>query len=106
MRSPTLPSHHLILDQQQATVQYQPPWLDHPSSSFQYRSQPHTPYQHHHHHYCMHCTSQSHPHTPSSIRTTTATRPKHHIQPQMNSPNLRNNEMRWPMEPPMNSSPL
>jgi hypothetical protein len=54
----------------------------------------------------MHCTSQSHPHTPSSIRTTTATRPKHHIQPQMNSPNLRNNEMRWPMEPPMNSSPL
>jgi hypothetical protein len=24
----------------------------------------------------------------------------------MNSPNLRNNEIRWPMEPTMNSSPL
>jgi hypothetical protein len=101
MRSPPLPSHHLILDQQQTTVQYQPPWLDHPSSSFQYRSQPHTPY---HHPYCMHCTSQSHPHTPSSIRTsTTATRHMHNLQQQ---PNMRNNEIRWPIETTMNSSPL
>lgn len=97
-----LPPHHFIADPAQAAVQYQPPWLDHPSSSFQYRSQPHTPY----HHHCIHCTSQSHPHTPSSIRTTTATRPKHHIQPQMASPNLKTNEIRWPMESIMNSSPM
>ncbi len=102
MRSPALASHHLVLDQQQTTsVQYQPPWLDHPSSSFHYRSQPHTPYQHH---YCIHCTSLSHPHTPSSIRTTT--RHKQNIQQQPNSPNMRNNEVRWPMETTMNSSPL
>jgi len=84
MRSPALASHHLVLDQQQTTsVQYQPPWLDHPSSSFHYRSQPHTP---------------------SSIRTTT--RHKQNIQQQPNSPNMRNNEVRWPMETTMNSSPL
>jgi hypothetical protein len=106
MRSPPLLSHHLVLDQQQTTVQYQPPWLDHPSSSFQYRSQSHTPYHHHHHHYCMHCTSQSHPHTPSSIRTTITARPIHNIQQQTNSQNMRNNEIRWPIETMMNSSPL
>ncbi|CAF0808808.1 unnamed protein product [Rotaria sordida] len=109
IRSPSsLPSHHYILDQQQPTsVQYQPPWLDHPSSSFQYRSQSHTPYQHqhHHHHYCIHCTSQSHPHTPSSIRTTT-TRHMHNIPQQTNSQNIINNEVRWPIETTMNSSPI
>jgi hypothetical protein len=104
MRSPPVPSHHLLLDQQQATsVQYQPPWLDHPSSSFQYRSQPHTPY---HHNYCVHCTSQSHPHTPSSIRTTTTSRHMHNIQQQANTPNMRNIEVKWPIETSMNSSPL
>lgn len=103
MRSPPLPSHHLVLDQQQTTVQYQPPWLDHPSASFQYRSQPHTPY---HHHYCIHCTSQSHPHTPSSIRTSTTGRHGHHIQQQMNSQNMRTNDIRWPIDTPLNSSPL
>lgn len=104
IRSPPLPSHHLILDQQQSTVQYQPPWLDHPSATFQYRSQPHTPY--HHHHYCVHCTSQSHPHTPSSMRTSTTARHGHHIQQQMNSPNMRTSEIRWPLDTPMNSSPM
>lgn len=102
MRSPPLPSHHLILDQQQTTVQYQPPWLDHPSTSFQYRSQPHTPY----HHHCIHCTSQSHPHTPSSIRTTTAPRHMHNFQQQPIPSNVRNNDIRWPIETTMNSSPL
>ncbi|CAF1602833.1 unnamed protein product [Adineta steineri] len=106
IRLPILPSHHSVLDQQPiSSVQYQPPWLDHPSQSFQYRSQPHTPY---HHHYCIHCTSQSHPHTPSSIRTTTTTRPKHNIQQQNNiNSNIRNNnDVRWPMETTVNSSPL
>ena len=97
-----LPPHHFVPDPLQTTVQYQPPWLDHPSSSFQYRSQPHTPY----HHHCIHCTSQSHPHTPSSIRTTTAPRPKHPMKPPMTSPNLRNNEIRWPIDTTMNSSPM
>ncbi|UJR27386.1 hypothetical protein I4U23_008676 [Adineta vaga] len=105
VRSPALSSHHSVLDQQQlSTVQYQPPWIDHPSSSFQYRSQPHTPY-HHHHHYCVHCTSQSHPHTPSSIRT--STRHNHPTQQQTNNTNIRtNHEVRWPVETTLNSSPL
>jgi hypothetical protein len=50
---------------QQQIIQYQPPWIDHQSSStLQYHSQLHN------HHYCVQCTSQSHPHTPSAIRTT------------------------------------
>ncbi|CAF0972228.1 unnamed protein product [Rotaria magnacalcarata] len=105
---PLLPSHHFLLDQQQnPSVQYQPPWLDHPNSSLQYRSQSHTPYHHQQQqqHYCIHCTSQSHPHTPSSIRTTT--RPMHNIHHQTtHSSSMLNNEIRWPIETTMNSSPL
>ncbi|CAF5129089.1 unnamed protein product, partial [Rotaria sp. Silwood1] len=68
-------SHHLLSDSQQQitssaspTVQYQPPWLDHhPSSTLQYHSQSRTSFNQYH---CIHCTSQSHPQTPSSIRPT------------------------------------
>ncbi|CAF4042280.1 unnamed protein product, partial [Rotaria sordida] len=78
-------SHHLISDQQQQqqitslvspTVQYQPPWLDHhPSSTLQYHSQSRTSFNQYH---CIHCTSQSHPQTPSSIRPTIQSSVSHH----------------------------
>ncbi|CAF5096118.1 unnamed protein product, partial [Rotaria magnacalcarata] len=66
-------SHHLLSDQPQITatssptVQYQPPWLDHHlSSTLQHNSQSRTSYNQYH---CMHCTSQSNPHTPSAMRS-------------------------------------
>ncbi|CAF3856734.1 unnamed protein product [Adineta steineri] len=77
-----LSSHHLLSDQQQQRtlssplVQYQPPWLDHHSSStLHYHTQSHTPYNHSH---CIYCTSQSHPHTPSSIHRMLHTSTCHH----------------------------
>ncbi|CAF1198700.1 unnamed protein product [Adineta ricciae] len=69
-------SPHQLSDSQQqravspSSVQYQPPWLDYPApSTLQYRSQSHISYGLHRHH-CLHCTSQSHPHTPSSTHRT------------------------------------
>ena len=71
--------NNLLSDQQQI-IQYQPPWIDHQSSSpIQYPSQSHN------HHYCVQCASQSNPHTPSGIRTTLRSLPKTTIKQIPNS---------------------
>ncbi|UJR21511.1 hypothetical protein I4U23_024597 [Adineta vaga] len=83
IHTPISSPHQLFDSQQQRTVsstsvQYQPPWLDHHSSStLQYRSQSRTSYGQYRHH-CLHCTSQSHPHTPSSTHRIIPTSLMHH----------------------------
>ncbi|CAF2978106.1 unnamed protein product [Rotaria sp. Silwood2] len=79
------PSSHPLLSEQQEkqitspvspSVQYQPPWLDHhPSSTLQYHSQSRPSFNQYH---CVHCTSQSHPQTPLSIRPTIQSPASHH----------------------------
>ncbi|CAF0893755.1 unnamed protein product [Rotaria sp. Silwood1] len=112
-------SHHLLSDSQQQitssaspTVQYQPPWLDHhPSSTLQYHSQSRTSFNQYH---CIHCTSQSHPQTPSSIRPTIQSPASHHHQNNsliikssiLNTNDINKTTMDSLQQITMNSSPL